>query len=181
MDVPICPYLCSHHTYALKNPVDIENVNLFNNFQMLSSNTTQDSGIHTMSSKKDSAFYDSSSLPYSSIMERKVNSDCFPCQNDYQHCVNTEQLKTRSCDNFPRYADVYNNKEKAVKNLDFYDYMNALENRKSICCDENSGLSYYCQNMQIPSDPGEGKHNFVASFFLIIRIQLFKNIHLFEK
>ncbi|ERL89652.1 hypothetical protein D910_07017 [Dendroctonus ponderosae] len=50
---------------------------------VLSTNLTQDSGIHTMSSRRDSAFSDGA-LPssYSSNMLhfRKASSDCFPCE-----------------------------------------------------------------------------------------------------
>lgn len=117
-----------------------------------------------MSSKKDSAFYDSSSLPYTTNMERKVNSDCFPCRNDYQHSKKKEQLKTKSCDNFPRDADSQN----TIKNPDLYHYMNNLENTEAICCNDNSRLNCYCQKVQIPSDPRGSKHIFFA-------LQFFRN------
>lgn len=120
---------------------------------MLTSNITDDSGIHTMSSKKDSAFYDSSSLPYTNNLERKANSDCFPYHNHYKLCTDMEQLKVRSCDIFPRQVESQN----AVKDSDFYHYINALESRKPSCCEENSGLSHCSRNIQMPSDPGGGK------------------------
>lgn len=127
----------------------------------MTSNLTEDSGIHTMSSKKDSVFYDSSSFPYAN-MGRKANSDCFPYHTHYQPCSGTDQLKVKSCDILPRHIE----SQKTAKDSDFYHKINSLENHKQSCCDENSGLNYYGRNMQVPSDPGGGKYFCTHNFML---------------
>lgn len=85
---------------------------------MMTSSLTQDSGIHTMSSKKDSAFYDSSSLPHynniqASTQLRKSSSDCLPPHNHYL-CSDMEQLRVRSCDVMSKYVET-----RRVTDLDF--------------------------------------------------------------
>lgn len=107
-----------------------------------------------MSSKKDSAFYDSSSLPYYTEANkhyRKTNSDCYPLQNQYQLCSEMEQLKVKSCDVFPKYIDSQNE----MKNSEMFNYMPNLENRKRSCC-EGFCISQCSRNFQMPSDPGGG-------------------------
>lgn len=107
-----------------------------------------------MSSKKDSAFYDSSSFPYYNLeanrYSRKTSSDCYPLQNQYQLCSDMEQLKVKSCDVFPRYIDTQNEMHSEI-----FNYMPNLENRKRSCC-ESSCISQCSRNLQIPSDPGGG-------------------------
>lgn len=126
---------------------------------MLISSLTQDSGIHTMSSKKDSAFYDSSSFPYCNNAQvntqlRKTNSDCLPPYNHYQLCSELDQLKVRSCEVLPRYFDSRN----VTKDSDFFNYPNSSANKKHSCCEEMSGISHCSRNFQVPSDPGGGKY-----------------------
>lgn len=124
---------------------------------MMTSSLTQDSGIHTMSSKKDSAFYDSLSLPYYNNMHtngqlRKTNSDCLPQHNYYQSCSDVEQLKVRSCDLLPKCIQPRN----VIKESDLFNYPTNLDNRKQSCCEELSGVSQYSWNLRVPTDPGGG-------------------------
>lgn len=73
-----------------KNPKDrigleqiLEHPFIKRNIVVLGTNLTQDSGIHTMSSRRDSAFSDGalpSSCSSNVLHFRKASSDCFPCE-----------------------------------------------------------------------------------------------------
>lgn len=60
---------------------DILNHPFIKRGQLLTSHLTQDSGIHTMSSRRESAFSDTQYYPQP---YRKVNSDCMPSTNHIQ-------------------------------------------------------------------------------------------------
>ncbi|KAG5894098.1 hypothetical protein JTB14_003954 [Gonioctena quinquepunctata] len=131
--------------------------------RILTSHLTHDSGIHTMSSKRDSTFGDSS-LPYSHNLYsnphlRKSNSDCLPLQNQYGNtppCSSMELLRIRSYDALPCPNPAIDSRQR--------DQVSVLSNCGSNCegtrrpsyHDIGPGLSQCSQNCNGPADPGGG-------------------------
>lgn len=115
-----------------------------------------------MSSRRDSAYCDSSSLPYSNNIYgnshiRRTNSDCLPSQNPYQLCSDMDQLRIHSCDNLPRCTDRRIDQNSAHSNCGSH-----FERRPSCC--EGSSVCCSSHNCRVPVDPGGGKLNFYKNY-----------------
>ncbi|KAJ8934369.1 hypothetical protein NQ314_013410 [Rhamnusium bicolor] len=137
--------------------------------EVITSHLTHDSGIHTMSSRRDSAFSDSA-LPYSHNLYsnpyvRRTNSDCLPSENLYQPgrlAHSMEHLRTQNYEPVPCHSDQraytgsYNNKNEQMSV-----FSNCGSNYEPI----NNRFSYHeiaasvsqcTQNCCPPAEPGGG-------------------------
>nr|XP_023026817.1 serine/threonine-protein kinase PLK4 [Leptinotarsa decemlineata] len=135
--------------------------------RILSSHHTHDSGIHTMSSKRDSTYGEITSLPYSHNAysdphQRKTNSDCLPLQNHYGNtpiCSGMEQLKIRSCENLSHQNPMINSRQSDHVSV-FSNCGSHCEGSRIPCChDSLAGLSQCSQKCNPPADPGGGFSN----------------------
>lgn len=148
-------------------------------FQLITSHLTHDSGIHTMSSRRESAFSDSA-LPFSHNMcvtsfGRRTNSDCGPSDNIFQNGRLThsmEHLKIQNYEPLPRqtdtkiYSDLHANRNMSV-------FSNCESNFEAV----NNKYSYQdlppsasqCSQRCCPQgEPGGGKSNIVNIFYLFL-------------
>ncbi|RZB77480.1 serine/threonine-protein kinase PLK4, partial [Asbolus verrucosus] len=121
--------------------------------QMITSHLTQDSGIHTWSSRRESAFSDSA-LPHMYITPtnyRNVSSDCVPSTN---HLPNNRA--THSMEHITRKTHdthVSNNSQPQCCSI-FSNCCSKCEIRTSQCnCRDLPHVSQYSHN-SIPADPG---------------------------
>lgn len=131
--------------------------------RIISSHLTHDSGIHTMSSKRDSTFGDSTSLPYfqncnSNPHLRKTNSDCLPLQNIYgkspQICQDMKHLRIHSYDALP----TFRSKEQPLKCCSQISNC-CHEEMKRSCCSGIESRIRSNQECQVLVDPGGCNYN----------------------
>lgn len=131
----------------------------------LSSHVSNDSGIHTMSSKRDSTFGDNTSLPYSHNIysstnhDRKTNSDCLPLQNNYsnnQFCSDMDRLRVHSCEGLPIWRNFRTTEQVSKCCSQLSTCHCSREDIKRSCC--NGGISDIksccSQERHISVDPG---------------------------
>lgn len=120
-------------------------------------NITQDSGIHTMSSRRESAFSDGA-LQYLSpsinACYRKANSDCMPTNNHLpNHCLggSLDQLANRFQNVYVQHH--YENSVPCSTN----DQPLSVFSQKVSCCDDHQVARIsHCSNRFHSSDPGGG-------------------------
>lgn len=122
------------------------------------SNLTQDSGIHTMSSRRDSAFSDgvlNHNFCVSNLGQpRKANSDCYPMETPYATGRLTQSME---------YLNQYPNSNSLQQNIGYnacsYGVKEPIfSNYGSNCTQDNYGSISQCSNHHYhPNDPGGGK------------------------
>ncbi|KAF7278138.1 hypothetical protein GWI33_008755 [Rhynchophorus ferrugineus] len=125
--------------------------------QIMISNLTQDSGIHTMSSRRDSAFSDgvlNHNFCVSNLGQlRKASSDCYPMETPYATGRLTQSME---------YLSQYPNSNSLQQNLGYsgcsYGVKDpVLPNYGSTCNQNNYGSISQCSNHHYhPNDPGGG-------------------------
>lgn len=128
-------------------------------------NITQDSGIHTMSSRRESAFSDGA-LPYfnstTNLCHRKANSDCMPINNyPSNHCLggSLDQLTNR-LQNIN--VQTYNRNDQSLgfshagSCCDSHHLQQQQQQQKSCNCSHEPVRISHCSGRYQPSDPGGG-------------------------
>lgn len=133
---------------------------------MTNNNLTQDSGIHTMSSRRDSAFSDGmlphNTYDYNMLHSRKANSDCYPSEIP----CHSGRL-THSMEYANRYQPIPHNYVPLGK--DHIDRGPVYSNYGSNCDPESrfsyqdlpASISQCSNNCYHPNDPGGGLYIFI--------------------
>ncbi|XP_018571436.1 serine/threonine-protein kinase PLK4 [Anoplophora glabripennis] len=135
--------------------------------RVITSHLTHDSGIHTMSSRRESAFSDSA-LPfshnlYSSPCGRRTNSDCGPSDNLFQSGRLThsmEQLRIQRYDALSRHTDLRTCSDSCSNRNEMSLFSNGESNfeqpmyNKYSCQDLPPSASQCSQRYCSPIEPG---------------------------